>query len=77
MEGAIRTLVGLGVEKKPFECVGDPDECAVALRVVAGMPDYADCEHLRVIDREVSHDRSLDELLVNQGGSRVPASWLS
>ena len=77
MEGAIRTLVGLGMEKKPFECVGDPDECAVALQVVAAMPEYRDCEHLRAIDSELSHDRNLDELLANQGGSHVPAAWLS
>jgi len=77
MTEAVRTLVGLGTQKKPFECVGDPDECAVALQVVAAMPAYADCEHLRVIDRELSHDRTLDELLTNQGVSRVPAAWLS
>lgn len=77
MEGALRTLVGLGSEKKPFECVGDPDECAVALHVVSEMAEYADCDHLRGIDSELSHDRSLDELLANQGGSRVPAPWLS
>lgn len=77
MAEALRTLVGLGTEKKPFECVGDPDECAVALDVVAAMPEYGDCDHLRVIDRQLSHDRSLEELLTNQGGSRVPAAWLS
>ena len=77
MDVALRTLVGLGTEKKPFECVGDPDECAVALHAVAAMPEYGNCEHLRIIDRELSHDRTLDELLANQGVSRVPAAWLS
>ena len=77
MEGAIRTLVGLGAQKKPFECVGDPDECAVALHVVAEMAEYADCEHLRAIDAELSHDRTLEELIASQGGSRVPTAWLS
>lgn len=77
MAAAIRTLVGLGTQKKPFECVGDPDECAVALHVVSEMAEYADCEHLRAIDAELSHDRTLDELLASQGGSRVPAAWLS
>jgi len=31
----LRTLVGLGAEHKPFECVGDPDESAVALTEVS------------------------------------------
>jgi hypothetical protein len=77
MAPALRTLVGLGAEKKPFECVGDPDECAVALHGVVQHPEYVDCDHLRAIDAELSHDRSLKELLQRQGVSRVPASWLS
>ena len=72
----LRALVGLGDEKKPFECVGDPDECAVALTTIIEMPDYANEEHLHHIAREVGSDQSLDELLEPLGVSRVPASWL-
>lgn len=77
MANALRTLVGLGSEKKPFECVGDPDECAVALHEVAALPDYSEFDFLKAIDAELSHDRTLDELLVSQGVSRVPTSWIS
>lgn len=72
----IRTLVGLGVNKKPFECVGDPDECAVALHSVVSLEAYKNCDHLHAIAREASDDQTLDDLLEPQGGSRVPASWL-
>ena len=35
LDAQLRTLVGLGAEHKPFECVGDPDESAVALTEVS------------------------------------------
>ena len=72
----LRVLVGLGSDKKPFECVGDPDECAVALETVAAMPAYADCDHLHHLARATANERTLAELLEPQGVSRVPASWL-
>lgn len=77
LRDGLRTLVGLGEQKKPFECVGDPDECAVALRAVVARPDYADIDHLHAIAAELSLDVTLDDLLAPQGDSRVPASWIS
>jgi hypothetical protein len=77
LRDGLRTLVGLGEQKKPFECVGDPDECAVALRAVVARPDYADIDHLHAIAAELSLDVTLDDLLAPQGDSRVPASWMS
>ena len=77
LDGALRTLVGLGAQKKPFECVGDPDECAVALRAVVSHPDYSDIPHLHAISREIATELTLDDLLQPQGASRVPASWIS
>ena len=74
---ALRTLVGLGTEKKPFECVGDPDECAVALKEIVARPDYANDNHLHAIAAEISLDITLADLLAPQGVSRVPASWIS
>ena len=73
----LATLVGLGLDNKPFECVGDPDESAVALVEIAQRPEWADVAHLRALVQRVSPDRSLSELLAPLGGSRVPAHWLS
>jgi hypothetical protein len=41
-EGRFRTLLGLGAEAKPFECVGDVDECRAALRLAAARTDRTD-----------------------------------
>jgi hypothetical protein len=75
-EDQLRVLVGEGVSFKPFECVGDPDESAVALAKVAQMSEWADVEFLRALANEVRPDRTFEELLTTQGPSRVPAHWL-
>jgi hypothetical protein len=75
-EDQLRELVGEGVDFKPFECVGDPDESAVALAKVAMMSEWADVEFLRALASEVRPDRTFEELLTAQGPSRVPAHWL-
>ncbi|MHB8378541.1 MAG: hypothetical protein ACYDB2_01305 [Acidimicrobiales bacterium] len=75
-EGQLRVLVGEGVAFKPFECVGDPDESAVALAKVAQMSEWADVEFLRALALDVRPERTFDELLTTQGPSRVPAHWL-
>jgi hypothetical protein len=72
----LRTLVGLGATHKPFECVGDPDESAVAIIKVSTIREWSDVEHLAEIAQLVSPDRDFDELLTSQGASRVPAHWL-
>lgn len=72
----LRALVGVGMETKPFECVGDPNESAVALAQVAEMPEWRDVGRLSEIANEASPDRSFEELLEPQGPSRVPAHWL-
>ena len=41
-----RLLLGLGEGIKPFECVGDVDECRTAAAVAAGRPDRASNEVL-------------------------------
>jgi hypothetical protein len=75
-EEQLRTLVGLGTTHKPFECVGDPDESAVALTKVSTIREWSDVEHLAEIAQLVSPDRDFNELLISQGASRVPAHWL-
>ncbi|HEV3186680.1 MAG TPA: hypothetical protein VGZ04_01380 [Acidimicrobiales bacterium] len=75
-EDQLRVLVGEGMTFKPFECVGDPAESAVALAKVAGMDEWSDVEFLRALAKDVTPDRSFEELLTTQGPSRVPAHWL-
>jgi hypothetical protein len=75
-EAQLRVLVGAGLDFKPFECVGDPDESAVALVKVSQLAEWSDVELLAVLAQEVSPDRTLEELLESQGPRRVPAHWL-
>ena len=72
---ALATLVGVGLDHKPFECVGDPDECASALVHVAAQPEWRDVTHLVDIASKLSPP-PLVALLRTQGESRVPAHWL-
>jgi hypothetical protein len=75
-ENQLRVLVGQGQSSKPFECVGDPGESAVALKNVAQMDEWADVEFLRTLANTLNADRTFDELLLPEGPSRVPAHWL-
>jgi hypothetical protein len=75
-EAQLRVLVGAGLSYKPFECVGDPNESAVALDTVSEMDEWSDVELLGTLAGEVRPDRTLEELLESQGPSRVPAHWL-
>lgn len=76
LDPALRSLVGLGLTHKPFECVGDPDESAVALRWVSQLPAWRGESRLAELARLTSPDRDFFELLESQGDSRVPAHWL-
>jgi hypothetical protein len=75
-EAQLRTLVGLGAEHKPFECVGDPDESAVALTDVSHREEWRDVSALDELARELRTEREVADLLEPQGSSRVPANWL-
>lgn len=75
-ESQLRTLVGLGEEHKPFECVGDPDESAVALKAVSELDEWRDVTVLRELAREVGTEREVADLLEPQGPNRVPAHWV-
>jgi hypothetical protein len=72
----LRTLVGVGLDYKPFECVGDPDESSVALARVCELAEWRDVAHLEKLARLTRPERDFDELLSPQGPSRVPARWL-
>jgi predicted metal-dependent TIM-barrel fold hydrolase len=75
-DAQLRILVGVGVDVKPFECVGDPDESAVALARVSELDEWSDVDRLAELALEASPDRDFNELLEIQGPSRVPAHWL-
>jgi len=75
-EGQLRTLVGLGEQRKPFECVGDPDECAAALVHLAASDQWRDATPLTALAALLVTHRTLDDLVEQRGPSRVPAHWL-
>jgi hypothetical protein len=72
----LRTLVGLSEDRKPFECVGDPTECGVALRAVAASPEWRDEANVAAIAPLVPGDETIEDMLEPQGVSRAPAAWL-
>jgi hypothetical protein len=74
--GPLRSLVGVGLDHKPFECVGDPDESAVALMKVSAFDEWADVGALHELALLVQPERDFDDLLSPLGPSRVPAHWL-
>ena len=73
----LATLVGLHPNNKPFECVGDPDECAGALRALAERDEWCDVAMIQELAAQLDKAPSLADLLEPQGASRVPAHWLS
>jgi hypothetical protein len=75
-EDQLRSLVGIGHDHKPFECVGDPSESAVALARVAASTQWAEVKFLSETALLAIPDRTFEELLEPQGASRVPAHWL-
>ncbi len=72
----LTTLVGLGDERKPFECVGDPGECSVALHALASHPQWRDEPNILALATRVDADMTLEDMLQPMGDSRVPAAWL-
>ena len=71
-----RTLVGLGSETKPFECVGDTDECRAAVFAAAQKEDRAGTVLLRQLHDELAAlpATGLDAaaLLQPQGTHHIP-----
>lgn len=49
-----RALLGTSAGSKPFECVGEVNECRAAALLAAARSDRADCELLRELAREVA-----------------------
>ena len=72
----LRVLVGVGVAFKPFECVGDPEESAAALRRVTELDEWRDQTRLADLASETNGAVDFETLLEQEGPSRVPAHWL-
>lgn len=77
--GTFRALVGVGEDRKPFECVGDVDECRAAAALAADRPDRAGNPVLPVLLAEVgaapgTADR--DRMLAHVGPTNAPADLL-
>ena len=71
----LRTLVGLGQDHKPFECVGDPDESARALRLVAARDDWRDVASVTETLHAIGDAATATDSFAPIGPSRVPAHW--
>jgi UDP-N-acetyl-alpha-D-muramoyl-L-alanyl-L-glutamate epimerase len=72
----LRVLVGVGVAFKPFECVGDPEESAAALRQVSELDEWRDETRLADLASEAHGAIDFESLLEQEGPSRVPSHWL-
>ena len=75
-----RTLLAMSVDPKPWECVGDVDECRAAAALAVERPDRSGCSLLHQLVDEMGAEaeaaRSLVPiLLAPQGDHHVPAGF--
>jgi hypothetical protein len=73
-----RTLVGLSPEDKPFECVGDLDECRAAMVLAAARPDRAASALVQSLAAELRAHVDLPDaeaLRSPQGEHCIPAEY--
>jgi hypothetical protein len=72
-----RTLLGLAAETKPFECVGDLDECRAALAATAGRPDRAGDDLVQLLASELGIPPAAvpPELLRPRGPHHIPDAY--
>jgi hypothetical protein len=72
-------LLGLGDDARPFECVGDVDECRVALLLAAEREDRADSRQLRRLRDEVARlsaaPPDATKLLAPRGPHHIPERY--
>jgi len=78
LEGRFATLLGLAADSKPFECVGDLDECRAALALAAPRPDRQRTPLVRTLVERVadagdgSSPTQAASLLVPTGPHYIP-----
>ena len=73
-EGRFGALLDLGTGTKPFECVGDVDECRAATLLAARREDRAGCEMLARLRAGLAETTPTDPtaLLQPRGTHRIP-----
>lgn len=76
LKDQLSALVGIGLDHKPFECVGDPAESALALQAVSTSDEWSNVAHLRELALVASPDLDFAAMFESQGPSHVPAHWL-
>jgi hypothetical protein len=72
-----RELIGLG-QHKPFECVGEVDECLAALQRVAGQPDWQSRPVVQTLVADVGPglaSGNWGEVLNARGPASIPAEY--
>lgn len=76
-EERFRTLLGLGSGVKPFECVGDVDECRAALVLTAQREDRADAALVAGLLAELGDAAPTDPgaLLQPRGADHIPERY--
>jgi hypothetical protein len=77
-----RTLIGRTPDFKPFECVGDVDECRAAVVMAGERHDRATDTILRELDRELALYRDqitsqIPRLLRSMGSHFTPDDYAS
>jgi hypothetical protein len=73
-------LLGLGDDARPFECVGDVDECRAAVLLAAARADRADSANLRRLRDEVARvagaaQPDASTLLAPRGPHHIPERY--
>jgi hypothetical protein len=76
LEDQFRALIGVG-DQKPFECVGDIEECRVAARSAAARPERASNALLASLAGESLGATSLEALLRPLGPTSIPDEYAS
>jgi UDP-N-acetyl-alpha-D-muramoyl-L-alanyl-L-glutamate epimerase len=74
-EERFRTLLGLGPGTRPFECVGDVDECRAALVLAADRPDRRDAGLLQRLRTATTERVDPDLLLAPRGPHLIPERY--
>lgn len=69
----LAVLVGVEDDGRPFECVGDKQECATALVATAARADRADQVHLAALAARCGPTPSLESMLAAAGPTNVAA----
>ena len=75
LEPQFATLLGLSATAKPFECVGDVDECRAALALIAQRPDRADSQLVHRLAEALPEGSADDSVLTPLGPHYIPERY--